>query len=125
LPRGSTAHAWLDENLDDTERADFLSLRQLNAWADGGEWDERGAEHAAEIITWGILDRNISIRWIESDDGGTTTTTWRLAKLPDDSDPDGLFEAFELLTGTDASPRRLDDPRTTPITTILSPEAKW
>ena len=116
-------HAWIDENLTQDDRSEFLTLRGLDSWAYEGEWDEQGAEHAAEIITWGLMDRNISIRWVEANDDGTSTTTWRLAKLPDDSDPDRLFEAFENLTGTDAEERRLDDPRTTATTTILSPEA--
>ena len=117
------AHAWLDENLSEDQRTDFLNIRGLESWAYEGDWDEQGAEHAAEIITWGIMDRNISIRWVESNDDDTTTTTWRLAKLPNHSDPDQLFEAFQQLTGSDAADRRIDDPRTTATTTILSPEA--
>lgn len=52
------AHAWDYHNLDDERRAAFLELRGLEAWRDG-VWHERGAENAAEIMVWGLIDRPV------------------------------------------------------------------
>ncbi|MCP3994600.1 MAG: DUF3387 domain-containing protein [bacterium] len=52
------AHAWDHNTLDSTTRQAFLDLRGLDSWRDG-EWHERGAEHAAEIIVWGLIDRSV------------------------------------------------------------------
>jgi hypothetical protein len=75
------AHAWLDENLDDETRHRFLELRSLDAWNEtSGPWESRGFEHAAEIITWGLIDEELS-----------------LAKIGDGT-PRDLAAAYELLT---------------------------
>lgn len=52
------AHAWDHQSLDDTRRQAFLDLRELPAWRDG-DWHDRGAEHAAEIMVWGLMDRPV------------------------------------------------------------------
>ena len=52
------AHAWEHRNITDETRDVFLELRGLDAWRDG-EWHERGAEHAAEILVWGVIDREV------------------------------------------------------------------
>jgi hypothetical protein len=53
------AHAWdLGGGLTEEVRGRFLTLRGLDAWHDlSDDWPRRGAEQAAEILTWG-LDRN-------------------------------------------------------------------
>ena len=49
------AHAWTFENLSEARRNAFLAARGLDAWNDGRvTWEQRGAEHAAEIIAWGL-----------------------------------------------------------------------
>lgn len=50
------AHAFDVHALDDERRAAFMQLRGLPAWREG-DWYDRGAEHAAEIIAWGLIDR--------------------------------------------------------------------
>ena len=52
------AHAWDYHNLDDERRAAFLELRGLDSWREG-VWHERGAENAAEIMVWGLIDRPV------------------------------------------------------------------
>jgi hypothetical protein len=62
------AHAWDHHALSDARRRTFLDLRGLTEWnnddADG--WHDRGAEHAAEIIMWGLMDRPISVVRLEA-----------------------------------------------------------
>jgi hypothetical protein len=54
------AHAWLDVHLSDATRRAFLAARGLSSWNDPGDaWGLRGFEQAAEVITWGIGDREI------------------------------------------------------------------
>lgn len=50
------AHAWDYHNLDDQRRSSFLTLRGLDSWTQG-EWHEQGAENAAEMLVWGLIDR--------------------------------------------------------------------
>ena len=76
------AHAWADLTLDSEMRRRFLDLRGLDIWHDNSvPWEERGFEHAAEIIAWGLLDQDLLLTSI----GETDTRK--------------LAEAFELLTG--------------------------
>lgn len=118
------AHAWIETNFTETDRRSFLQLRGLESWTEADQWDQRGAEHAAEIITWAIMDRNISIRWIETNTNGTTTETFKLHKLPNSS-PDQLIAAYQHLTGNSPTDRIADDPRTQTTTTeTASPEAR-
>jgi hypothetical protein len=62
------AHAWDHHALSDERRGTFLALRGLTEWnnddADG--WHDRGAEHAAEIVMWGLMDRPISVVRLEA-----------------------------------------------------------
>ena len=54
------AHAWDRQSLTDERRAEFLRLRRLDAsgaTTTRSVWDERGAEHAAEVMVWGLMDR--------------------------------------------------------------------
>lgn len=56
------AHAWAETQLTTSDRAAFLRLRGLEAWIDqrrpAHEW---GAEHAAEVVSWGLMDEPIPI----------------------------------------------------------------
>ncbi len=62
--------------------AAFLRLRGLDAWVDEGvpphEW---GAEHAAEVVSWGLMDERVPIVRIY------------------DASPPELAVAFDLLAG--------------------------
>ena len=51
------AHAWDNHYLDDETRSAFMDLAGLDGWSFDTPYDERGSEHAAETITWGLLDR--------------------------------------------------------------------
>ncbi len=54
------AHAWADSFLEPERQAAFLELRGADAWQSVDDrWSERGAEQGADIITWGIFDRDI------------------------------------------------------------------
>src|SRR4029079_18782097 len=56
------AHAWAELQLSAAERAAFLELRGLDVWYDPGvPRHERGAEHAAEVVSWGLMDEMIPI----------------------------------------------------------------
>ena len=57
------AHAWDFAQLSDARRAAFAELRGLDQWWDDGvhEWDQRAAEHAAEIVTWALRDRPMQV----------------------------------------------------------------
>jgi hypothetical protein len=117
------AHAWIETTFDETDRQEFMAQRGLEVWADPGyEWSELGAEQAAEVITWGLMDRNILIRWIETAADGQEVPSFRLFKLPDSS-PDELIAAYELLTDDSPTDRLDDDPRLVETSPMTSPEA--
>ncbi len=99
------AHAWVETTLDATQRQAFLELRGLDTWVDGPAWDGRGAEHAAEIVMWALLDDDPSVAWIAQADGVATRTT-RLFKIPNSSFGE-LVVAYKQLTGEDPQ-RRLE-----------------
>jgi hypothetical protein len=56
-------HAWDAAALPPARRAAFLAVRGLEEWRndDPERWDERGAEHAAEILVWGLMDRPVRL----------------------------------------------------------------
>jgi hypothetical protein len=62
------AHAWDHHALRDERRRTFLDLRGLTEWNndDPDGWHDRGAEHAAEIVMWGLMDRPISVVRLEA-----------------------------------------------------------
>lgn len=77
-------HAWASLNLDDQQRDRLVVLRWLEAWNDqDARWNERGTEHAAEILAWGL------------------TETSRLPGRIADHDPASVTEAFRFLTDTE------------------------
>lgn len=78
------AHAWVEANVSAGLRERFLRLRQLETWNDQEvAWDERGTEHAADIISWALHDQGTGIL---------------LPSIPRNS-VDELAVGFALLTG--------------------------
>jgi hypothetical protein len=76
------AHAWTDANLPDEVLDRFLRIRGIATWNDQRlPWRERGAEQAAEIITWGLGEGEIA------------------PVLPHPTADRELAGLFELLTG--------------------------
>ena len=74
-------HVWVDQKVSRAVRERFLELRGLQTWnASTDPWPERGYEHAAETMAWGL---------------GTRILT---AQIPG-NDPRSLDRAYELLTG--------------------------
>ncbi len=68
----------------DHQRQAFVELQGLNAWHDKDiSWNDRGTEHAAEIIAWGLGETSRPPRWIPN------------------NDLDSLTTAYHQLTGTD------------------------
>lgn len=52
------AHVWIDQHVDAPRRDQLLEDVGLASWDDPtSAWDQRGAEWAAETITWGLIDR--------------------------------------------------------------------
>lgn len=79
------AHAWDRHSLTPARRDAFLALRGLQEWRndDPDRWHERGAEHAAEIMVWGLIDRPV-----------------RIVRLDANSCAD-LLAGYRVLTGTE------------------------
>lgn len=50
------AHAWDVLFLTEDVREEFIELHGLEAWSHEVPYEERGSEHAAETITWGLMD---------------------------------------------------------------------
>ncbi len=109
------SHAWADQEMTDDERLRFQRFRGLETWGSPDvEWSERATEHAAEVLTWALMDENLLVRWV-SDEPGTD----RLLTIPGSSHEE-LVEAFAVLTGLTPDERLHDRPRASPIT--FSPE---
>jgi hypothetical protein len=81
------AHAWAHENLTDDDIDKFLTVRRLDTWA-GPEapWELRGSEHAAEIVSWALFDRELDLVTIPDADMEAIEASYRLLtgkSLPD------------------------------------------
>jgi hypothetical protein len=75
------AHAWDRHSLSEDRREAFLRVRGLRVWRSKDTvWEERGAEHAAEVVVWGLIDRQFS------------------AQIPDNSCAE-LLAGYTTLTG--------------------------
>ena len=56
------AHAWVEQNISDETKTEFMSLRGAETWSDTTtEWKDRGAEHSAEVLAWGLQDGDYNI----------------------------------------------------------------
>lgn len=77
------SHAWVDQNVTAETLSAFTELRGLEEWSSREvNWEDRAAEHAAEILMWGLQhgDYNVDFRIY-----GTSC--------------DELSAGYELLTG--------------------------
>ena len=73
------AHAWAHENLTDNDIDKFLRMRRLDTWAGPhAPWELRGSEHAAEIISWALFDRELELVTIPNADMEATEASYRL-----------------------------------------------
>lgn len=78
-------HLWAEGTLTGPEKQALLDLRGLEVWADSDHPTHKwGAEHAAEILSWGLMDESVRIIRIY------------------DTTPDLLTEAWLLLVGRPA-----------------------
>jgi hypothetical protein len=77
------AHVWASRNLPDAKHEPFLAMRaNAVSWASSEvAWAQRGSEHAANVIAWGVLEDPFPI-----------SRTYP-------NDPDALRDAFVFLTG--------------------------
>jgi hypothetical protein len=77
------AHAYEHQFVSDEVREEFLELRGLERWRGSDlAWHEAGAEHTAEILVWGLMDRPVWIVRI------------------DDVSCEELMEGYDTLTGS-------------------------
>ncbi len=91
------AHAWTDTRLTEELRETFLEVRQLRSWDDRNlAWDQRGTEHASEIIAWALMDTPLHVPTTPAGPGGPIV--FRLLTIPD-SDVEALTYGYALLTG--------------------------
>ena len=81
------AHVWVGRSLSAGVRTLFLDARGLTTWCGSDVlWGERGTEHAAEIVAWGLSDH----------------PCWEVPRAEiGDRDMDVLAAQFVLLTGTE------------------------
>jgi hypothetical protein len=79
------AHAWEAHNVVAADHETFMALRDgVSSWASTDvAWVERGREHSANVIAWGLLEDPYPI-------SGTYP-----------NDPDSLLEAFRFLTNSE------------------------
>jgi hypothetical protein len=76
------AHAWDRHQLTEERRQALLELRGLELWRDSEwhdvDWHDRGAEHAAEIMAWGLMDRPIKLVRIDQNSCGELEAAYRV-----------------------------------------------
>jgi hypothetical protein len=78
------AHGWIETNVAGTVLDRFMDIRGIAAWNDRSyDWKQRGTEQAAEIVTWGLGEGEIS------------------PLLPETTDPETLARLYRLLTARD------------------------
>ena len=77
------AHVWVAENVPPANHAAFMKMRDdVQVWAGTAvPWANRGSEHAANVIAWGLLEKPYPISRTHPNDKVS------------------LHEAFEFLTG--------------------------
>ncbi len=93
------AHAWAEANMTARDKAEFVARRGLPTWGSRKfPWEERGTEHVAEILAWGLVSENILVRWVDEADGNDTRL--RLLTIPNTYLEDLLVE-YRLITGLD------------------------
>jgi hypothetical protein len=76
------AHAWIESNVEPSILDRFMQVRDIATWNDRSyDWKERGTEQAAEVVTWGLGEGEIS------------------PLLPEAVDVRTLAGLYQLLTG--------------------------
>lgn len=105
------AHAWANHNLSDAEMNEFTRHRGLREWNDpAAPWKERATEHAAEIITWALMDRAVHLRLSVVSEVECRESEFRLLTI-EDSTVERLHADFVRLTGLEPvlrTPTELD-----------------
>lgn len=78
------AHVWEAANLSENDHEPFMAMRtDVTSWAGlDVPWEQRGREHAANVIAWGLLEDPFPVSRTHP------------------NDPEALTTAFEFLTGT-------------------------
>lgn len=66
------AHAWDAHFLTEEVRKEFIERRGLEEWSTKVPYEERGSEHAAETITWGLMDEPLLFGSLDE------ATSWHL-----------------------------------------------
>jgi len=73
------AHGWIETNVDGQVLDRFMDIRGITAWNDRSyDWKQRGTEQAAEIVTWGLGEGEISPLLPEAVDGPTLARLYEL-----------------------------------------------
>ncbi|HKN80289.1 MAG TPA: hypothetical protein VJZ98_03025 [Actinomycetota bacterium] len=76
------AHGWIEANVSGEMLDRFMDIRGIAAWNDRSyDWNQRGTEQAAEIVTWGLGEGEIA------------------PQLPETTDTPTLSGLYKLLTG--------------------------
>lgn len=115
------AHAWANESLSEAARQDFLRWRGLESWNDHDvPWDQRGTEHVAETIAWGLAVEPHHVKWLETLPDGSHRTTHRILTLG--IDVETLVKNFKALTGMDPVFRHPDEWAAEEAELAISPE---
>lgn len=125
------AHAWANHNLSDAEMNEFARHRGLGEWNDqAAPWKERATEHAAEIITWALMDRAVHLRLSVDSEVACHESEFRLVTI-EDSTVERLHAGFVRLTGlepvfrtpTEWDSQALEAEWQSTVGTTTSPEA--
>ena len=87
----------------------FSHSAGLDSWNDQTQpWENRGTEHAAEIIAWALMERAPTIRYLEYSGAGPARSVFRLLTIDDVTALD-LYHGFVLLTGMEPMFRTATD----------------
>ncbi|MCP4085601.1 MAG: hypothetical protein GY745_11180 [Actinomycetia bacterium] len=73
------AHAWITDSLDQEARETFTAVSPVENWYEkGGTWNQQGIEHAAEIISWGLIDEHLPLNRLDNPQCTDVETRFRL-----------------------------------------------
>jgi hypothetical protein len=92
------AHGWSRAALTKDKKQEFMELRGIGSWNDRSQArkEERGIEHAAEVIAWALLDEPNSQLFLTDDPNGQKRLEFRLLNI---ETVESLHDAFLQLTG--------------------------
>jgi len=85
-------HVWSVLYLDATQRDEWVEVRGLESWSEGVKWGERGSEHVADIIAFGLRDTWYTPTSITSNDRDSLIEgfTWPFGIAPLRTNKDGM-----------------------------------